>query len=280
MRRRREHRPKDETEGGLFPGMKRRRRPSRSRAAVVAVVGLLVVVAAGLWFWLRPGPESEPSGPEPVAAERPAIPPPTPAEEPLDLPELDESDAFIRDLIARLSGHPQLAAWLVTDALIHRFVGAIVNIAAGASPASQTPFLVPDDPFEVEEAGDRLVVAPTSYRRYDLLSETFVSLDTEGSARLYRQLLPLFDEAYADLGFPDESFHETFVQATWNLLEVDVSEERPEVVPSEAVYEFRSASLEARPAAEKHLLRMGPENADRVQEKLRELSAELEIPPP
>jgi hypothetical protein len=45
------------------------------------------------------------------------------------------------------------------------------------------------------------------------------------------------------------------------------------------VYEFADADMEARTPAEKHVLRLGPTNARRVQAKLRELAAALGIEP-
>ena len=56
-----------------------------------------------------------------------------------------------------------------------------------------------------------------------------------------------------------------------NLLAVDVPTTLPEVAPSSAVYAFTDGTLEARTPAAKHLMRMGPENALRLQNKLREL---------
>lgn len=259
-----------------------RRRPSGRPLALLLVLGLVALAAGAGWLWLRSrqGPEA-PATTDGVADPPPSPPPAAdPGVRPLDLPALDASDAFVRDLAATLSSHPRVAAWLVTDELVRRFVVAAVNLAAGASPAAHLEFMAPEEDFRVREAEGRLLIHPRSYRRYDVLADAFVSLDVEGTARLYRQLRPLIDEAYAELGIPDLTFDEILGRAVANLLAVRFPEEPVEVTPGEVLYEFRDPALEARSDAEKHLLRMGAENGRRVQAKLEELAGALGLPLP
>jgi hypothetical protein len=248
----------------------------------VLVLGLLIGGAA--WLWLRSGDAPDPDR---VAGEPPpagAVPAPTetepePEPPPLDLPPLSASDALVRDMVGRLSAHPRLAAWLVTDDLVYRFVGAVVVIAGGRSPVSHVEFMAPDGELRVQESGGRLVIHPASFGRYDLLTQTFVSVDTRGSARLYRHLHPLFEEAHQELGFPEGTFHETFALAVENILAVEVPRGPLEVTEDEGVYVFRDRGLEALSPAAKHLLRMGPENARHVQSKLGELAGAIGVSP-
>jgi hypothetical protein len=142
------------------------------------------------------------------------------------------------------------------------------------------PFLAPGAPFRVAHSGGRMFIDPASYRRFDLLAATFVSLDTEGVARLYSQLHPLLQEAYGELGLPAPSFDAVLTDAVGNVLAVEVPEGPVEIVPATTGtgFEFADAGLERRSAAAKHLLRMGPGNARRVQAKLREIAGALGIP--
>lgn len=269
------HHPDDiwQPDGSRFGGRRRRGSPGLA-VAVIAVLAIALIGAGAGWYWLRSRTEPEPpaasaasptdSAPASAAANVP----------PLDLPELDASDAFVRDLIAGLSSHPELAAWLVNDGLVQRFVAAVTNIADGASPTAHLGFMGPEAEFSVDSSEARTVIDPASYSRYDLVAETFVSLDTQGAARLYHQLEPLFDEAYRELGFPDGSFNDVLTRAMRNLIAVEVPAQPPELVPSPTIataYEFKDSALEDRTPAQKQLLRMGPENARRVQEKLGEL---------
>ena len=260
---------------------KRRRGLSRRQrnAAIAIVVALLV--GAGVWLWLRSGDGGEAS-PRAGDVGDAAAAPAGPADSALDLPELDASDAFVRDVVAGLSSRPQLAEWLATDRLVRRFVGSVVQVAAGLSPRDELEFMEPEGSFAVREPGEpsaAAVVDPASYRRYDPVAATFVSLDTEGTAELYRRLRPLFREAYRDLGFSEGSFDGVMARAFETLLAVPVPEGPIRVVPSGAdAYEFRDPALEDLAPAQKHLLRMGPENVRRVQAKLRELAGALDLP--
>jgi hypothetical protein len=204
---------------------------------------------------------------------------PTPgADEPqlLELPPLEESDGPIRAIAERLSSHPRWAAWLVTDRLVERVAGSVASLAANRSPREQVPFMVPESDFSVQNEGDRLVIDPATFRRYDAHAEAIDGLDVDGTVRLYRQLRPLLSEAYAELGLPAEQFDADFLRAMENLISVDVPEATLEVREGVEVYEYVDAALEARTPAEKHMFRMGPQNAARVQAKLRALVEALE----
>lgn len=258
----------------------KRRNPSGPPVVpiVLAVVGFVLVVG-GAWLWLgsrsdrssdwspsdfdttNAGPAAEPSA-------DPEEPPP------LDLPELEASDEFVRRVAAGLSAHPRLAAWLATDALIRRFVGTVVDLAGGFHPAEHAPFLRPEAPFSVRDAGGRTVIAESSYARYDLHAAVVQSLDTEGSVRLFRQLRPLIDEAWAERGLPG-TFDDALELAFQNLLAVQVPAAPPEVVEVDGVWTFRDAELESRRGAAKALIRMGPDNARRIQQKLRDVQVLL-----
>lgn len=257
----------------------RRRRQSSGPSRAVWIVGVLVILGAGgAWFWLQSRDSDEASvGREDVADTSAIRTGPT---EPLeDLPELDASDELVRRMAAGLSSHPGLAEWLVTDDLVRRFVGAVVRVAAGRSPREPLEFMDPEGDFRVREPGDTAVVAPDSYRRYDPVAATFGSLDTRGTAELYGRLRPLFQEAYRDLGFTNEPFEVMLARAVETLLAVPVPEGPVEVMPDGAeAWEYRDPELEELKPAQKHLLRMGPENIRRIQSKLRGLAEALDLP--
>jgi len=264
--------------GSRPPIMSRRnrRRSAFPPIVLLGVVAILVAVVGGGWFWLR---SREAPEPEPTALTD-SVAPPVAEEEPFVLPPLDASDAAVRTLAAELSSHPWLAEWLVTDDLIRRFVEAVVDISRGSSPLPSLEMLIPDEPFTVERSGDRLVTNPESYRRYDLLGDVFASLDAEDAAELYRRLSPLFLEAYRELGIPDVAWEEVLAGAVGNMLAVEVPSSPPELREAVGRYVYVDRELESLSPAEKHLLRFGPENAERIQGKLREIAQELEIIPP
>ena len=172
---------------------------------------------------------------------------------------------------------------MASEDLVRRFAAAVDNVASGANPKTHVRALAPDGSFAVLEAeGDDqsgLQVDPESYRRYDTLTAVVTSLDTGGSATLYRNLRPLFDEAYRDLGYPNGSFDEALSRAIQHLLAAPVERAGADLTPGVLSFKYLDPELEALSPAQKQLMRLGPANARRVQGKLRELAraAGLEI---
>jgi hypothetical protein len=232
----------------------------------------VVVAVAVWWFGFRGDPEVDvASAPEVEAPATPSASDAVTPLPPLDLPPLAESDAVVRRVVGALSSNPRWAEWLVTDELALRFVSSVVNVAAGMSPSSQVPFLAPEGDFAVVSSGEGTFIDPASYRRYDALVDAFVSFDTSAAVDLYRQLVPLFEEAHRSLGFPEGTFNEVFETALSRMIEVPVPNLPPAVELDVQTYLLVDASLEALSPAEKHVLRLGPENARRVRQRLVEL---------
>ncbi len=262
----------------------RRRTASSPVAPIVGGIVLLLVVVGVAWFFLRPveplvdewAPSALDRGEE---APPGAMAPDADDPEPLDLPPLSASDDFVRQVVARLSAHPELARWLVSDALVERFVGFVLDLAGGFHPAEHAPFLRPAEPFQVETVGGRQVMAEASHRRYDPMVAVIQSLDVDGSVRLFRQLRPLIDEAWAARGAPG-SFDDALALALRNLRDVPLPEGRVEVVQDEGVWVFADPEFERLRGAAKALLRTGPENARRLQARGAEFEARLGLAPP
>ena len=92
---------------------------------------------------------------------------------------------------------------------------------------------------------------------------------------VFRRLHPLFREAFSDLGYPDREFGEVLGRAVDKLLAVPVVTGDIELVEKVLVYAYADEKLGGLTKAQKHLLRMGPENVRRVQVKLKELRSAL-----
>ena len=107
----------------------------------------------------------------------------------------------------------------------------------------------------------------------DLAVGALTSLDPAACARGLARLEPLFDAAWRELGDPRRDFRETLAAAIARLTSVPVPEGDVEVVPDGAVWAYADQDLERRAAAEKLLLRLGPEHARRLQAWLGDLAA-------
>ena len=249
----------------------------RERWVIAGIAGTVILaVGLGLYFFLGSGEESAPE--TAVAAEPPPPPPPPPPAtdpEPFELPPLDESDAVIRDLVAVLSAHPGLAAWLVTDDLIRRFVVAVDNVADGVNPARHVPFMKPATRLQTEGEEPDLFLAPASHRRYDAVAGIAASLDPAGTAELYRRFLPLMDEAYRELGYPDTAFAATFRRAVGRVLDTPVVAGRPALVGRGLLFQYVDADLEDQSPVQKQLMGMGPDNLRTVQAAVRDIATAI-----
>lgn len=262
------------------------RRPSnRVVSAVIAIVlaGALVVA-----FWMmsrrveppEPGTfaetESTPLEPETAGDGAPRT-----RELEAPLPPIDQSDALVRQLVGALSSHPALTAWLTNGNLIRTFAASVENASLGQSPGPNLPFLRPRDPYPAIErddgTGTRLVPDPAGYRRYDLVTTVFTSVEPGAAADVYRRLRGLVQEAFAELGYPDRSFESALASAFETLLATPVPDTAPALERHVNTYRYADPRLENLAPVQKHLLRMGPDHARRVKAQLRRLAAELEL---
>ena len=244
---------------------------------IAAVVGLLAFCLGFYFFFWK-----NRSAPEPAPVEEAAPPPVEFIEEPepepdIELPPLGASDAFVRELVGKLSSHPGLASWLVTKDLVRRFTMIVDNIAEGVSPRAHLRFLHPEEPFLAVERGNRFYIDPEGYERYNLVANVFESLDTAGSIELYRNLKPLIDEAYRELGRSEGTFDETLALALEQLLETPIPGDRVELISRFRSYHHADPDLESLSPAQKQFFRMGPRNVQKIQGKLRELARGLGI---
>lgn len=242
----------------------------------------LIPIALGLlWYSLRGGeapatPQESSAGSEASAA--------APAEEPADveeavkLPPLAESDSFVRERLHALSKDPMLALLLEPDDLVRKLVVSVANVSEGASPRKQLVHIRPEESFSAVETTERVVLDPKSFERYDAYAQFFAALDSRAVAVVYRVLEPLLDEAHSELGLSDRSgFKDTLSRAIEVLLAAPVVEGPIRLRAVNVNYVFEDPALEKLSPAQKHLVRMGPENTRRVQKKLRELKDALPL---
>jgi hypothetical protein len=248
------------------PGSSPRSGGSRVLGATIA---LLVAAALMVAFWMM-SRRVEPPAPGTVASEEasPAAPdaagdePRRSTELEAPLPPLDQSDALVRDLVGALSSNPALAGWLGNSNLIRAFAAAVENTSLGQTPAANLAFLRPRESYRALERsganGPELVPDPASYRRYDLVAAVFTSIDPQAAAEVYRRLHGLVQEAYADLGYPDESVDTALANAFETLLQTPLPATAPALEQHLDTYHYADPRLEALQPAQKQLLRMGP----------------------
>ena len=193
------------------------------------------------------------------------------------LPPLAEMDPFLRVLLGTLSARPELSRWLATDDLIKQMAVTIDRLSQGASPARDLKVLTPAEDFAIARRGRARIIDPASYRRYDGLAETVATLDAASVARVYQTIKPRLSEAYRALGRSENDLDTAVTIALDKLASTPSTSDPIEVREGKgATWAFADPALEALDPAQKHLVRMGPVNQARVQEKLKEVKAALQ----
>lgn len=254
--------------------------PQHSRRPWIAVLLLIIAAAAAAYVVFRVrAPERTTIAPAPTPVQATESVQPLGGEAaPIALPPLDESDVVVANLVRKLSSHPRVAAWLTTQGLVRNFAVVVWNIAEGKTPAKSLRPLRPVTPFRVVERNGDIYVDSRSYERYTSLAEAVASLDATGSASLYATIKPRIEEAHRELGGRDTPFDRTLERAVVLLLRTPIQEDPTRLEPHGIGYAFADPGVESMTAAQKQLLRMGPQNARIIQAKLREIALALGIP--
>ena len=194
--------------------------------------------------------------------------------------QLSGTDPRVRELLRGLSSDAEFLRWLSAEDLVRRFVSATNAIAEGQSPRTQLSFLAPAGGFRVIKRAGRTVIAPQSHARFDGIARAFASVDARGAQRVYQELEPLLEAAHAEIAPPGRTLDQVLAQAIGRLTRVPVPTGAVEVTAKGNLHAYADPRLEALSGAEKHLLRMGPENMRKVQTKLTELAGALGLSSP
>ncbi|QKX17158.1 DUF3014 domain-containing protein [Microbulbifer sp. YPW1] len=265
---------------------------------LIALLVVAAVVFGIYWFALRdtpapeaPAPVTEPAPETPSVdldkpEDEPVIPPaPEPAEPedpPRQLPALNDSDAEARKDIISLSSDGALANWIVPDEVVRKWVAAVNTATKGDLMHKNRPFnnlkdsLVVKD-LETRDDGQKIyVLSQENYQRYEQPVRLFAMVDTDTAVNLYQFWYPRLKQAYGELGLKNKNFHAAVLAAIDQALAAPEVEGPIKLVRPTVYYKFEDEKLEKLPGLHKLMIRIGPDNAARVKEKLRELKAALQ----
>lgn len=124
--------------------------------------------------------------------------------------------------------------------------------------------------------------------RYSAFVQFAQSIDTPKWITLYRQVYPMLQKAYVDLGYPDGSFHDRLLQVIDHLLAAPVMSKAPLLHLLEVRgpiaslqpwlrYEYSDPALEALSAGQKTLIRLGAPHHQQMRIKLTSVRAALTV---
>ena len=252
------------------------------------VILIVVLGAAGLYFWLesrKPEPEvaeqpvplqepairypiEEAQPPDETAAE-PAVEPPEP------LPALAESDGAMRGALKGLLGQKGMNLFYL-DNIIHRVVATVDNLPRQKQLSLR---LMPIKPVAkrpvTTRKGEELSLSSENAARYSSYARLVDAVPTGALVAAYVRFYPLFQEQYEKLGYPGQYFNDRLVEVIDHLLASPEVEGPVRLVQPRVLYQFADPELEALSAGQKILIRIGKKNAAKVKTKLREIRSAL-----
>ncbi len=227
---------------------------------------------------VEPEPEPEPVVIEPEPEPEPAAIEPEPEPEPL-LPTLDESDAWLTEKLPSITWRKELLKLVIDDDIIRRFVVFTDNFAQGIIAYEHSPLIKPNSAFnarEINENGEVVIKwDDTSSRRFSLYVDLLRSVDSDTLVSWYYELKPLVDEAYRELGYPDEDFTDILQDAITKVLDMEIPKERLELVRPSVMYQFKDLEIESLDDADKLMLRLGKENLLVLKSVLLEINEKI-----
>ena len=257
---------------------------------MIGVAAAVIVVAAGSWYYVQSHraelPRTATAQPPPLA-EPPAdsaIQHPLPGGQDsgarAPLPPLADSDAALRDALGQVAGAATVKDYLRPENIIRHLVVTIDNLPRQKVAVEKRPTSPVAGSFLADGDEVRATINPKNFARYQPLVAVISRLDMQQVAAVYVQFYPLFQQAYQDLGYPNGYFNDRLVQV------IDTMTAAPEpsgpiaLVRPNVMYTFADPALESRPAGQKLLIRMGPDNAAAIKAKLIELRAAITAAPP
>ena len=276
--------------------------------AAIAVAGLLFLVYLAATFESPEGTRTVdieapvPRAPEPIVRTEAPAPAPTPAapipapsapatvvvsepevpeepEEIIELPVLNESDAFLTGRVQDLETGARLLSLIVPDDVIRKFVVFVDNIADSNLPQLEYPVRRPSQGMAVRELDENLFEMQTvSYQRYTPIVDGLVAVNPERALAIYRVMQPLFQEAYRELGYTNRDFDDTLLRAIDTVLNADTAEGPFQLIKPKVMYIYADSDIERLSPVEKQLLRLGPQNAEKLKLSLRQYRELLTTP--
>lgn len=274
------------------------------RPLFLSLLLLLLIVGAVLaWLQYRNPAPAAPAEPLAAATAPPAPPPspaPTPrAEHPIDAvrerlaePAAPSGPTNLEAEVKQLFGRAAALKLLQLDDLPHRLVATVDNLGRRAAPARLWPVNPTPGHFKVREQGGHVTIDPDNGLRYAAFVQLVESVEPRSVVALYLRFYPQLQEAYEGLGFPGQHFNTRLVEVIDQLLAtprpagpievaLPVVQGGPAPLRPWVLYDFVDPALQDLNAGQRWLLRLGPVNQRRLQQRLvayRALLANTPLP--
>ncbi len=257
---------------------------------------LFAGILATLVFILMTGDYGEPTVPEElVMVQAPVEPAPAPIEAevpvaPIAAPVVTEvqpkippapvvseetGDQYARESIDAVNGGKALAQFVAGDYVVERAVAIIDALRRGEVPYKLLPVGKPSTTFPISDNGLRVTLDAAGFSRYDGFAQWVGRLNTPALVSLLNDYEMIATQALTRMGVSDFDIRSAVLAATTQILSTPQVAVDAELMRREANWVYMDPELEALSSLQKQVLRMGPENADIVQQKARDIRGAL-----
>jgi len=227
--------------------------------------------------------EPEPIEPEPVIelelVEEPEMVEEEVAEPTPQLPNLDNSDTWVKEALTNLTWRKELLRLVIDEDMIRKLVVFTDNFSQGIVSYEYSPLVKPSTKFaaiESKQDGKELLLwNETQTKRFTAYVDFLRSFEPEKLAAWYVELKPLIIEAYEELGYPEQDFTPVLQEAITRILDMEIPKEDIELVRPSVMYKFKASHIESLPETDKLLIRIGRENLLIIKSFLLEFSDAL-----
>lgn len=191
------------------------------------------------------------------------------------VPPLGESDGPLQQALAAPLGQRPVSELVISKDIARHIVATIDNLPRQKGGTKLLPVKAPAQRFATGGKGEAITLSPLNYARYAAYVKLLRGVDVKQAVALYVHYYPLFQQAYEELGYPKKYFNDRLIEAIDDLLAAPEIRAPVKLVQPKVLYEFADPDLEDLSSGQKLLIRMGPDNAEAVKAKLRELRAAL-----
>lgn len=270
----------------------------RSRLGIgLSLVGMALLIGALIWGFTvdKPAPSADmpPSAPvsEAPAAitsqsaedtiESVVLPEPEPDIPPVTAPEptielsLAEANTQLAERLSELQIAPIDEQFARKPNAIERSVAIADILRQGEVPYKLLPVARPKQKFPFADNGLAVTMDPAGFARYDGLTNTLSKLDVNTTITLFREYQSTIEQAWQALGYADKSVEPALLEVLELIMLTPDIQLDARLLRDEANWVYEDESLEKLPALQKQIMRMGPENAERLKALARDLRGGL-----
>ena len=144
-----------------------------------------------------------------------------------------------------------------------------------------SPFVLLTEKFQAKESTEQTTDGESwewneaSTQRFSLYVDLLRSMDSGELVDLYFEVKPLIDQAYQELGYPEQDFTKVLQASITRVLDMEILEDNPKLLRPSVMYKYQNEVLESLDESDKLLLRIGKENVLVIKSVLLELNDKI-----